>query len=683
MTLTALMWIVVLLPLVGVVLSTVAEAPRRAAQICLVLTGLAAVLAVVVAVDQLVTGRAATESAITFWTFTPTFSGVPANPQDHFAGGSGLTDFHLQIGLIVDALSVILVATVAVLSFLVQLHSAASLRGDVRLRRHAMLLALLTAVAMATLSSANLFTFLAMWVLSGVIAALMTGLDPEAPPAGSALRRLVEWQRAGELLLLAAMVFAFDKIAVDVSGRSPLPGHEVSDPFNFATIAPEWQRIQQGLVPGSATRTLVVLSLLVLAAVMVRSPLVPLHGWWMGTTQAPAPTVGFVQGVAVTAGGVVLLARMYPLFVATPHMLALIAVVGALTAATGALLALCDDDVASLLTALGAGQLGLALVGLGTGAYAAGLFVLVTRAIVVVALYVAVGNLVVAYRSQRLGELAGARRRLPTSSLGLLLAGVAAAGAGLTGTFWSFRDVLAGVLDNTVVTGPHLSTAVQVAVLVLVVIAGFLGAAAPVRLLLRALGGTPVARRGFVVERLRESSRRLAGIAVILGGLAVLSGLGGIPGVRGSFLHIVTPPVSGSGRQPLSIAAYLIAIVVTVMGSAAAVIAVRRPSVAGFPALSRLGARISGLGDLDHHVDDLAERGLRLPARAVSLADRVVLTPAAVALADAVEFAAIGVEGKRAQRGSRALATMFVVAVVLGGGLMLAASGHLPLLGAR
>jgi NADH-quinone oxidoreductase subunit L len=666
-----LAWAVILLPLGGFIFAFLPESPRRAAQVCVAFTGFALVVSLVLLGYRLAhVHDNPYQSTITFWTF---------DPGQKIQGGF-ISDFHLQIGVLVDGLSTVVLAVVSFVSFTVQLYATSSLRREDGYTRHFTTIALATFAMLALVASPNLFGFWVFWEVLGGCFYVVVGHWWHRPEAAAAARRMFLVTRIGDLALLLGIVFIFAKLASNVAALPPTPGQPANDPFNYFVLQREWAAVMGGHVSGSGPRTVILLSLLILLAAAAKSALFPLHTWLRGVfEEAPAPVTALIAGVTMVAAGVYLVARMYPAFLAAPHLLTVVALLGALAALVGALVACAQSDIRRILAYATVSHVGLMFLALGVGAYSAAIFQLATQAWTMALLVLCAAALVGAYRTSDVDEMGGAWQRLRTTTRALLVGSLSLAGVvGLSG-FWSLSAITGGALRNTFPNHGHIGAVAKALVIAALLATIFLGAVYPLRMFFRvALRDLP-RRRGFQPQRVREPVRRMRTAMVMLAVVTALGGFVGIPQVRVTFAHYVFAGTVPQGED-WSLLGLAITAVLALLGAGTAWLLHTRP-------LARL--QFGGVGrafaaglHVDAAYDWVAERALVRPSPLLGRFDREVerrlFDEAGAAVLSAAEA------GRRWQVGRIDVVAVSAVAGValVAGAVVLGATGHLPWLGA-
>uniref|UniRef100_UPI00262DEE82 NADH-quinone oxidoreductase subunit L n=1 Tax=Geobacter sp. TaxID=46610 RepID=UPI00262DEE82 len=186
------------------------------------------------------------------------------------------------------------------------------------------------------------------------------------------------------------------------------------------------------------------LGLLFLAGAMGKSAQVPLMVWLPDAMAGPTPVSAQIHAATMVTAGVYLLARMYPLFGASPAVMAAVAVTGAASAFFGASCALAQRDLKRILAYSTISQIGYMMLGVGCGAVTAATFHLLVHAFFKALLFLGAGCVIAAlHHEQDIFRMGGVRKGLPLT-FGAFLAGAAClAGLPPTGGFFSKDAILA------------------------------------------------------------------------------------------------------------------------------------------------------------------------------------------------------------------------------------------------
>lgn len=674
-----LTWGTMLLPLVGVVLSFVAETPRRAAQTQLALTLLALGTSTVVLVFRLTHAIPVYDNTETFWSL-PTTSSSPVDAR-LFANA-----FLLLWGIRVDPLSVGFMTAVLALSVACQLHALVSVRVGEGFRRCFWVCGLLTAGLLAMIASPNLFQLWVGWEITGVAAWLLAGHLWQTHEAAVAATRLFILLRVADVAFLLAIVFTVAKFNVVIGGLTAPPGQATADPLGLSVLAVQWHVAHAGAVAGVGARTLVVTAVLFLVAAVVRAGVGPLHVWLTDALHAPPAGLALlVLGGPMAAA--ILVARVYPVFLEALGVLAALAICGAVGALTGAVLALAQRDIlrAGMFSVIS--QAGLVLLALGMGGFSPGLFVAFTGSCLSVLFFLASGNLIRAYRTRDLTEMGGARRRLPATSLAL--GGWA---LGISGLSLNSYSALSAALRNT--TPAATSVAAPVGVVSTVALLGvtLLTPLYAFRIALRVSAGDPLRRRGFDLSRLRDVEPGPRRAVLLALAAAVVTSAVGVPGVNAfrvgdarvpglTFSHFV---FYGEVRQQLAVnfVAVGLCVVLAAAGVGASWLLWRRGRPLSSQVRERLaptGRWLAGPTPAERAAGALGVLAVRA-GQQLDRVDRELVEPVPDAIGEAASIL-VRWSGRtglgRSPTGGLAVA-LAVVAVLLAASV-LAATGHLPM----
>ncbi|SBT39870.1 putative inorganic carbon transporter subunit DabA [Micromonospora auratinigra] len=255
-----------------------------------------------------------------------------------------VADVPVSIGVRVDRFVALFVLLVCGIAAAVSGYARRYLDGDPRAAAFQARVAGATAATLLMATAPNLGQLALGWVLAGRLLAGLIGHHRDRPRVRDATRRVrrlflaADLALVGGLVLLAVGLRAGDLAAVRDAAADAPPGL---------------------LVPAG---------LLLLAAGMVRSAQVPVHGWLPSTLDAPTPVSAFLHAGMVNVVGFLLI-TLAPVFVAAPGVLAVALLVGLLTAAAGTLFGAVRTDAKGALARSTVAQMGFMLAQCGLGAF--------------------------------------------------------------------------------------------------------------------------------------------------------------------------------------------------------------------------------------------------------------------------------------------------------------------------
>ncbi|MGH7722808.1 MAG: proton-conducting transporter membrane subunit [Candidatus Dormibacteria bacterium] len=672
-----LTWAIVLLPLVGVGAGFLAESPRRAAQTEVAFTGLALAVSIVVLIFRLSHVINVYENTQTFWDLQATSSTAPTQPL--------APAFPVFWGIRVDPLSVAFLAVTLFLSLVAQLHALISMRGDAAFRRFFWIVGLLTFGILALISSTNLFQFWLGWEVVGVSAWMLAAHHWQRAVTARAASRTFVVLRVADLALLLALITTYAKFGTSVIERPATNGQLTNDPLSFSALTPQWHLGHAGAVVGVGTRSLVVIAVLFVVAVVIRAAIGPLHLWLSGALDAPVAGLSLIA-MATLLPPAVLIARVYPLFLEAPHLLTVLALVGAAGAVTAAIFALAQRDLLRIGMFAVSSQAGLALAAFGTGGFSPALFMVFTASFLAVVYFLAAANLTRGYRSRHLADCGGGRRRMPRTT-----AALGGWALGISGLSLNTYSVLSATFRDRFPGGGHLGRWPQVVVALAVLLTVCLTALYSFRVYFAVATGEAPRRRGFDVARMREAEpRRRLPVAAALAGAAGAT-LVGIPGINSfmagtrkipglTFSHFI---FYGSRRQQLALDLTAIALVALLAAAAAAAAwwlfsTPHRSRAATLRSRFARAAAMLGGATPAERVAGLVPQQVVTAGEALERFEQQVLEPISTGMGESVDAVSRGLSRLRGGRIGVSMAAALALIAVLLAASVLAATGHFP-----
>jgi NADH-quinone oxidoreductase subunit L len=412
----------------------------------------------------------------------------------------------------------------------------------------------------------NLLILLAGWGLVGLCSYLLIGFEHERPAAIAAAKKAFIMNAFGDATMVLALF-----ILVWQTGTLEFPA--------------VFEAVEAGEVGSGWMIDLVALGLL--GGALAKSAQIPLHTWLPDAMEGPTPVSALIHAATMVTAGVYLVVRTHPIFEAAPSIQDVAAGLGAVTLLAAGLIALVQTDIKRVIAYSTMSQIGYMFVGVGIGAYANGMFHLMTHAFFKALLFLAAGVIIHALvHEQDMRRMGGLRQYLPFTYGAFLVGGAALAGIPPFSGFFSKDAILASTLASESAWGYTLF------------VAGILGALLTglytFRMIFMVFGGEP---SPFVREHLHapehgEGPKTMTWVVALLGLGAIVSGWIQIPGLwhpLSDFLDPVAEPlVEPSVTQDWVASA--IAVGVGVVGIAIAWLfyGARRVEAPAAPALRRL-----------------------------------------------------------------------------------------------
>jgi NADH-quinone oxidoreductase subunit L len=171
---------------------------------------------------------------------------------------------------------------------------------------------------------------------------------------------------------------------------------------------------------------------------MGKSAQVPLHTWLPDAMEGPTPVSALIHAATMVTAGVFMVARLSPLFEGAPHAQTVVIAVGATTAFFAATVGLVQNDIKRVVAYSTCSQLGYMFVGLGVGAYSAGIFHLFTHAFFKALLFLGAGSVIHAmHHEQDMRHMGGLRRCIPVTYWMMVIGTLSLTGFPFTAGYYS------------------------------------------------------------------------------------------------------------------------------------------------------------------------------------------------------------------------------------------------------
>lgn len=339
-----------------------------------------------------------------------------------------LGDFRVSASLLWDPLSSTMSLVVTGVGFLIHLYSVGYMAEDPGFRRYFAYLNLFIFSMLLLVLADNFLLLYVGWELVGLCSYLLIGFWYERREAALAGMKAFVVNRIGDF------GFALGVLTIFLT-------------FGTLRYAEVFAAAPQLLAVGSATATAI--ALLLFVGAIGKSAQLPLYVWLPDAMEGPTPVSALIHAATMVTAGVYLVARTHVLFELAPLAAATVALIGVLTALYAASIATVQDDIKRVLAYSTISQLGYMFLAMGIGAYAAGLFHLVTHAFFKALMFLGAGSVMHALANelniQRMGGLA---RRLPITSLTFAAGWLSIAGLPPFSGFFSKDEILAAAFSS-------------------------------------------------------------------------------------------------------------------------------------------------------------------------------------------------------------------------------------------
>ena len=332
--------------------------------------------------------------------------------------------FAFTIGFHVDSLTVVMLLIITGIGFLIHVYSIGYMHGDTGYTRYFAYLNLFVFAMLILVLADNYLMMFVGWEGVGLCSYLLIGFWYEKKSATDAGKKAFIVNRIGDFGFLLGMFTLF--AAFGSLDFVPIFEHAESGGFNQVFGA----------------STLAVATLLLFVGAVGKSAQIPLYVWLPDAMEGPTPVSALIHAATMVTAGVYMVARSSVLFelAGTGDV---VAWVGVLTAIFAAIMALAANDIKRVLAYSTVSQLGYMFVGVGIGAYASGIFHLMTHAFFKGLMFLTAGSVMHAMSNELdMRKMGGLRSKLPITHVTFLVGALAISGFPLLSGFWSKDEIL-------------------------------------------------------------------------------------------------------------------------------------------------------------------------------------------------------------------------------------------------
>ncbi len=415
-------------------------------------------------------------------------------------------DNTVTVGTLIDGQAAMMLVVVTFISLLVHIFSTDYVGGDRRYTHYFAFLSMFTAAMLLFVVSENTLQMLVGWELVGLCSFVLIGHWWEDKPNSDAAMKAFLTNRVGDVGLIIGIIVLY--FAADRS-------FSILDINILATGG------------GIGHSTLLIASLCLMAAVMSKSGQFILHTWLPDAMAGPTPVSALLHAATMVCAGIYMVARLYPVFFEglsiSGSSINPLAMIGAITALFGALLAFVQKDIKKVLAYSTVSQLGFMVTALGMGAWTAALFHLFTHAFFKACLFLGAGSLSHAchHSFNMVDDMGGLRKVMPKTFATYVIATLALSGIFPLAGFWSKDEILAGAGSFPGGEGANGSYHLM---LIMLLLGAFCTAAYMMRTIWYAFFGE---YRGHGTPH--ESGNRITVPLILLAFFAVVAGLANLP----------------------------------------------------------------------------------------------------------------------------------------------------------
>ena len=332
----------------------------------------------------------------------------------------------VKAGFLVDPLSITMALFVTGVGSLIHLYSIGYMHGDKKYPTFFVYLNLFAfSMLMLVLGENFLITFLG-WEGVGACSYFLISFWFDRPAAATAGPKAFVTNRVGDFGFMLAMFLIFSAVGS----------------LSYTTVFAEAETLTR--------TTATAIALLLFVGACGKSAQLPLYVWLPDAMEGPTPVSALIHAATMVTAGVFLMCRVNPILDLAPTALTVVAVVGAVTALFAATIACAQKDIKKVLAYSTISQLGYMFLAVGSGAYVAAVFHMVTHAFFKALLFLGAGSVIHGlHDEQDMTRMGGLKKWMPVTSWTFIIGWLAIAGVFPFAGFWSKDEILAFAWDKS------------------------------------------------------------------------------------------------------------------------------------------------------------------------------------------------------------------------------------------
>jgi NADH-quinone oxidoreductase subunit L len=351
-------------------------------------------------------------AAMLLYTVASTDSKVVYDFGTWFSAGN----LSVSARLSVDQLSGIMICVITGIGSLIHLYSVEYMGDDPSVHRYFSYLNLFVFSMLLLVLGDNMILMFVGWEGVGLCSYLLIGFWFTEDANASAGKKAFIVNRVGDFgVIIGTLVLFFSLGTMEFSQM----------PAKFAAL---------GATGGTVA---LIAALFLFLGATGKSAQIPLYVWLPDAMAGPTPVSALIHAATMVTAGIYMICRLSWLYAAAPAALAVVAIIGALTALFAATMGLMQTDIKKVLAYSTVSQLGFMFLGVGVGAFSAGFFHVFTHAFFKACLFLGSGAVIYAlHHEQDIRKMGGLYKKLPITTITFVISTFAIMGfPGFAGFF--------------------------------------------------------------------------------------------------------------------------------------------------------------------------------------------------------------------------------------------------------
>ncbi len=358
--------------------------------------------------------------------------------------GGRVIQFVADWGFLLDPLSCVMVLVVSGVGFLIHVYSIGYMAHEGGYYRFFGYMNLFMFAMLTLVLANNMLLMFVGWEGVGLCSYLLIGFYFLKKSASDAGKKAFIVNRIGDAgFILGILLTAVTLGAIRFTSQGLPDAEGASGILQALKAAVEAHALAYG------APVLTGIALLLFVGAIGKSAQIPLYVWLPDAMEGPTPVSALIHAATMVTAGVYMVARMNAVYQLAPFAMDVVAVVGATTAIFAASMALVQNDIKKVLAYSTISQLGYMFLALGVGAFAAGIFHLMTHAFFKALLFLGAGSVIHAMSGEQdVRKMGGLWNKIPVTAKTFAVATLAIAGIFPFAGFFSKDEILGRAFDR-------------------------------------------------------------------------------------------------------------------------------------------------------------------------------------------------------------------------------------------
>lgn len=333
-----------------------------------------------------------------------------------------INNYTIDFSFLIDPLSLLMLLIITGIGSLIHIYSVGYMHGDEGFYKFFAYLNLFVFSMLLLVLGANFAILFAGWEGVGLCSFLLIGFWHKNTEYNAAAKKAFVMNRIGDLGFLLGMFLIFKHLGT----------------LTFTEVMPAAEQIlpQNGNI-------IIAITLLLFIGATGKSAQLPLFTWLPDAMAGPTPVSALIHAATMVTAGIYMICRCNLLYALAPTTLTIIAYTGIATALMAATIALYQNDIKKVLAYSTVSQLGLIFAALGVGAFASGMFHVMTHAFFKALLFLGAGSVIHGLGGEQdMRKMGGIKKHMPITHLTFFIATLAISGIPPLSGFFSKDEIL-------------------------------------------------------------------------------------------------------------------------------------------------------------------------------------------------------------------------------------------------